>query len=179
MYRSHELPAVFEEHPTHARLTDQMGSPRLWSLPVPLRVKHSGFKDLGVVAPPPPGIRSECFTLSLRGTPHLLTYPGGKHWLVTTLTLPDGSTPTDPFSGEPPHSRVDGDLCKGYMTFSSKGKGYMINVDINRATLRGMATRVLESEPDSRILVRLLPRFAQGAVRWYRDLGCLQFWAAL
>jgi hypothetical protein len=65
------------------------------------------------------------------------------------------------------------------MTFSSKGKGYMINVDINRATLRGMATRVLESEPDSRILVRLLPRFAQGAVRWYRDLGCLQFWAAL
>lgn len=179
MYRPHELPAVYEEHQTNARLTDPVSTPRMWSLPVPLRVKHSGFKEMGVFAPPPPMSKPGCFTLALRGTPHLLTYPGSRHWLVTTLALPGGSTPTDPFSGEPPHSRVDGVLCKGHMTFSSSGKGYMINVDISRATLAGMAARVLESEPDSRILVRLLPRFARGAVRWYRDQGCLQFWAAL
>lgn len=179
MDRPYEPPAPYEEHQTNSRLTDQCAATRLWHLPVPLRVRHSGFKDLGVVAPVPPGSRSECFTLALRGTPSILTYPGARHWLVTTLTLPNGSTPTDPFAGEPPHTRVDGALCKGHMTFSSAGKGYMINVDISRATLGGMAARVLESEPDSRILVRLLPRFTRGAVRWWRHLGCLQFWSAI
>lgn len=179
MDRQHELPAAYEEHRTSARLTDQTSAARIWHLPVPLRVKHSGFKDLGVTAPVPPGVKSQCFTLALRGTPSILTYPGARHWLVTTLVLPNGAAPTDPFSEEPPHSRVDGALCKGHMTFSSAGKGYMINVDISRATLGGMAAKVLELHPDSRILVRLLPRYAQGAVRWYRDLGCLQFWAAI
>jgi hypothetical protein len=54
----------------------------------------------------------------------------------------------------------------------------MVNIDINRASLGGMAARVLESEPDSRILVRLLPRFTTGAMRWSKA-GWLQFWAAL
>ncbi len=179
MDRSHEPPANYEEHTTNARLTDQVSTPRLWSLPVPLRVRHSGFKEMGVTAPVPPTTHPGCFTLPLLGTPHLLTYPGGRHWLVTTLALPDGSLPDDPFANEPPHTRVDGALCKGHMTFSSAGKAYMINVDITRATLKGMAARVLDREPESRILVRLLPRFCLGAVRWYRQQGCLQFWAAI
>jgi len=179
MDRSYEPPVPFEEHRANVRITDQNGVRRVWSMPVPVRVKHSGFLGLGVYAPPPPDRPRECFALQLRGTPSILTYPNGKHWLVTTLTLPDGSTPTDPFANEPPHTRVDGAGCKGYMTFSSAGKGYMINVDISRATLGGMTARVLESEPDSRILVRLLPRLARGAVRLWRPLGCLQFWTAI
>lgn len=178
MDRSYEPPATYEEMRINTRMVDQVSNPRSWSLPVPLRVRHSGFKGLGVTAPLPPG-KTECFTLPLRGTPHILGYQGGRNWLVTMVTVPGGSTPKDPFAGESPVTRVDGDQCKGILTFTSTGVAYMGFIDITRATLGNMAARVLDREPDSRILVRLLPRYAHGAVRFFRDLGCFQFWTAI
>jgi hypothetical protein len=175
----HEPPAVYEEYPTVSRLTDAIGTPRLWKMPVPLRVKHSSFKIAGVKAPVPPG-RTGIFTLPVRGKPTLLTFPGSRHWLVLTVSIPDGSTPTDPFASEDlPFHRVDGESCKGYLTVSSKGLVYMAGIDLTRATLSSMTARILDREPDSRILVRLLPRYARGSLRWFPSLGCFQFWSAL
>lgn len=179
MDRETEPVAPYLEYPTAVRHLDQVITPRLWKMPVPLRVKHSGFKNLGLTAllpqPQEPGV----FTLKARGFPSILTFPGSRHWLVMTLALPGGATPTDPFAGEPPYLRVDGAECKGLLTSSSAGRIHMGFIDLPRGTLSDMATRVLDREPESRILVRLLPRFTTGAVRWFQGLGCVQFWSAL
>lgn len=179
MDRSYEPPEPFQEFKITTRLTDQVATPRMWHLPVALRVRHSGLREVGISSPPPRGPKPECFTLPLRGYPSILSYPGSKHWLVTTVTLPDGSTPEDPFAQEPPHTRVDGVDCRGTMTLSSAGKAYMAYVDISRASLGSMTARVLESEPDSRILVRLLPRYATGALRYWPGHRAIQFWTAI
>lgn len=83
------------------------------------------------------------------------------------------------FDQERPHHRVDGDKCIGYFTVSPKGQIYMANIDLSRSTLAGMAARVQENHPLSRILVRLLPRVVRGAARWYQDRRLLQFWIAV
>ena len=179
MDRSHEPPVDFEEHKIRIRMTDPVTKPRLWTIPVPLRMKYSDLRSLGIDAPDLPKARNECFTLPLRGSTHILGYPGQRYWLITTVALPDGSTPKDPFASESPSLRVDGESCKGSIVMSSHGRAYMANVDINRATLGGLAAGVLDREPDSRISARLLPRTAAGAVRYFRAIRCLQFWAAI
>jgi hypothetical protein len=171
----HELPTPYVEQKTNARLNDLVNSPRPWHLPVPLRVKHSGFTDLGIHAPVPTQ-RPPCFTLKVIGTADILTYPGSKHWFVQTVCLPDGTIPEDPFAGEPPHIRVGGGTCKGIFTFSSKGLGSMLHVDVTRAVIAGLADQVQRSEPDSRILIRLLPRYVQGSIRWFPSHRCVQLW---
>ena len=148
-------------------------------MPVPLRVRHSGFKLSGVGAPVPPG-PSRISTLAVRGKPSILTFPGSRHWLVLTVAPESGSLPPDPFSAEPaPFDRVDGEPCRGYLTVSSQGRVYMAGIDLTRASLSSMATRILDREPDSRILVRLLPRYTLGALRWFPSRTCYQFWSAL
>lgn len=143
------------------------------------RVMFYDFKSLGVCAPcPPKGIKN-AYSLKFAGTPTLLTYPGSRHWLVATFALWEGSTPEDPFVGEPPHHRVDGVDARLVLTCASSGLAYLANVDISRATLIHMTARVLDREPDSRILVRLLPRHAQGAVRWFPETRTMQFWSAI
>lgn len=181
MYQPPELPVIFEEHPVNAHLSDQASYIRLWTPPLPLRVRHTGLRNLGVLAPPPPGFvaKTRLFTVPVHGTSHLLSYPSDKHWLVLALTLPGGVPPTDPFANESPHSRVDGAPCKGTMTCSHLGVGQMIYTDLSRTTLAGLTASVLESEPDSRILVRLLPRRARAVVRFFRSSGHLQFWTAI
>lgn len=179
MDRSYEPPAVYEELQVKTKMADQVATPRAWSLPVPLRVRHSGFRDLGITAPVLPKSKKDCLALSLRGTPHILVYPGDRAWLVTTVTPEHGSTPKDPFAGESPILRVDGDHCRGVLTHASTGVAYMAFVDITRATLGSMAARILDREPDSRILVRLLPRYTTGAIRFFRSHDCLQFWTAI
>jgi hypothetical protein len=179
MDRSHELSAPYMECPTECRLASLGRTTRLWVSPLPLRLMFSGFKSLGVCAPCPPKEIKNAFTLNVRGTPSLLSYPGSRHWLVATFAMPEGSTPEDPFAGEPPHHRVDGVDARLILTLSSRGLAYLANVDIGRASLTHMAARVLDREPDSRILVRLLPRYAKGAVRWFPEHRAFQFWAAI
>lgn len=142
-------------------------------------MKHSGLKQWGPIAPLGPHLKPQCCTLALKGTPHILTYKAGNHWLVTTFDFPSGSTPTDLFGGEDPLHRVDGVYCNLKLSHSPKGVLYVANIDISRATLAPMATRVLESEPGSRILVRLSPRVAKGAFRWFPDHRHIQFWTAI
>lgn len=148
-------------------------------MPLPLRVRHSGFKDADIKVPVPVN-RNGIFTVKVQGVPSILTYPGDRNWLVLTVCPDDGSLPTDPFQlEETPFHRVDGVLCKGFLTVSSKGKVYMAGIDLSRSTLSKMTARVLDREPDSRILVRLLPRYTKGALRWFPRLNCFQFWSAL
>lgn len=177
--RDTELATPYLEHPSTCRLVDQVATPRPWKMPVPLRARHFGFRDLGIHSPSPGPSKSEALALAVRGFPSLLTYPGSRQWLVLTVAMPGGVTPTDPFAGEPPHSRVDGDGCKGSLIASSKGQVYMGYIDLGRGTLSAMASRVLALEPESRILVRLLPRYTAGAVRWFPHLGAIQFWSAV
>lgn len=175
----HEPPTAYVEHPTSCRIHPFPGASHIWNLPVGVRVKHSGLKQWGSIAPADLCSKPQCSTLSLKGTPHILTYKAGNHWLVTTFDCPGGSTPTDLFVGEAPMHRVDGGYCTLRLSHSPKGVLYVANIDISRATLAPMATRVLESEPGSRILVRLSPRVAKGAFRWFPDLRHIQFWTAI
>jgi hypothetical protein len=179
MDRSNELSAPFRELQTNSRIQDILGTPRLWALPQPVRVKHGGFKDLGVTAPVPPNLKSNATTMAWRPDVSILSYPGNRRWLVVTGHMPDGRTPTGIFDSEPPHTRVDGGPVKGFFTLTNKGAVHMVSVDLPRGVVARMAEGVLASEPDSRILLRLLPRFCRGAVRWYQDDRCLQVWTAI
>jgi hypothetical protein len=176
MDRQHEPSTPFVEYPATCQLTAK-ATARAWRLPLPVRVKYTGLRDMGLKAPCEPKQRNQFFTLTVKGTPHILTYPGPKHWLVTAFSF--GETPTDLFAGEQPIHRVDGLSCKLSMAYSSHGTAYMADVDIDRATIGPMTTRVLDREPDSRILVRLTTRCAYGVVRWFEDTKHIQFWAAI
>lgn len=180
MDRSHEPRAPYEETTTSCRLSDQMLKPRAWHMPVPLRVKHTQFNCLRVIAPVIRKRETKVFTLSARTQPHVLIYPGPACWLVLDVQLPwIEETPTDLLANETPLHRVDGVPAVSVLTTSSHGMLYMSCTNLSRAALSTMATRVLELEPTSRILVRLLPRYARGAVRYFKDQGVLQFWTPL
>jgi len=180
MDRSYEPSIPYVECKTIVRMVDLNYTPRPWSMPVPLRVKHSGFKSLGVSAPVPLNTnKSACFTLPLRGSIQIILDPNNGYWLVQTLSLPAGETPTELHGKEAKTIRVDGGPCKGHLTFSSVGGAYLANINIGRETLRDMADQVMKLDPDSRILVRLLPRYGQGVVRWFEKTQCLQFWTPL
>lgn len=149
-------------------------------MPVPIRVKHSTLAPLGLTAPGGPKVSNQAFTVSAPTVPSILGYTGSIRWLVLTARLPwvEGA-PTDLLATESPAYRVDGAPCKTILTASSKSQVYMSFTDLSRATLSPMATRVLEFEPTSRILVRLLPRFAMGTARLFQDAGTLQLWTPI
>lgn len=176
MDRSHEPQARYTEVRTSSILRDQINSPRIWHSPVPLNVRHWGFGELGVKAPCTPSSPTSPCTYRIRMIPSLLVYPGSRCWLVMTGRLDDGEgTPTDPFDCEAPLHRVDGAPIKGMLTASSARNTYMAYAFLSRAVLSSMTARVLEFEPTSRILARLLPRYCPGAVRLF-PCRTIQFW---
>jgi hypothetical protein len=176
MDRSHEPQAPFTEIKTSSILRDQVATPRPWHVPVPLTVRHWGFGGLGVEAPCTPSSPTSACTFDVQLTPTLLVYPNDRNWLVLTGRLKDGEgTPTDPFAFESPLHRVDGAPTRGVFTATSKRNTYMVYAYLTRAVLTGMTARVLEFEPTSRILVRLLPRLCPGSCRLFAD-RTIQFW---
>lgn len=177
MYQETELPTPHLDFSTVSRLGGLQKAVRPWSMPVPLRVMHTGFKDFGIQVAPSPK-KTEAYGLPLRGTSTLLKRPEG-FWLILTMTLPGGETPTGLFDGEPPNSRVDGGPCKGGVTATSRGGLYKADIKLTRPDLTAMTNQVLAQDPNSRILVRLLPRYGRGVLRWYPSHQCLQFWSAI
>jgi len=150
-----------------------MSTVRLWHLPVPVRVLHTGFQSLGVTAPLPLRPKKSIFTLPVRSTPTIFS-DAQKLWLVHTLTLSGGS-----FAWNPPGWRVDGPVCKGHLHCSCLGAVHMVNIQMPRACMTAMTDGVLAVAPDSRILVRLLPRYLKGSVRYYPDTETFQIWSAI
>lgn len=175
MDRPIEPQAPFQEMQIQTRMVDQVGSPRVWVPPVPLRVRWTGFRSLGLKAPNRP-VTDRISTLRVDGFCTLRTYPDRRHWLVV-------SAPLDPTSGpvgvDDSETTVDAGPCRTTYTISSAGLVYMAYTDLGRPALARMAASVAEREPRSNILARLLPRYAVGVVRWYPASHAVEFWAAI
>jgi hypothetical protein len=178
MDRSIEPPTPCEEKPVNVRLSDSTNNPKNWVPPVPLRLKFTGMKKTGLVYPDAP-TETEYKTVRMKGTPSILAFADNAYWLVTTLCADTIPPSFDPFEGEHPLLRVDGETVKGYLTVSKTGQMILANVDIGRACQQRMADRILGYAPDSRILIRLFPRISRGAIRWYPTHRVAQFWTAL
>lgn len=178
MDRSYEPSAPYEEKPINIRMADQVNSPRSWGRLVPLRIKTSGLKQSGLIYPV--GVdKTDHSSIRMDGTPSILSFASGCFWLVTTLSPEGPLEDIEPFQEGDPLLRVDGESTRANLTVAPGGTMCLVNVDISKAVLQSMAARVLDAAPYSSILVRLLPRYATGAVRWFSDHRVLQLWVAI
>jgi hypothetical protein len=175
MDRPIEPQTPFREMQIQTRMVDQVGSPRVWVPPVPLRVRWTGFRSLGLLAPNRPST-NQVSTLRVDGFCSLRTYAGQRHWLVVTAPL---APTTEPVGVDDAETTVDGGPCRTTYTLSKTGFVYMAYTDLSRPVLARMAASVAERTPRSNILARLLPRYAVGAVRWFPAANGVEFWAAI
>lgn len=187
MDRAIELSAPFEEFPVESRFTDLYPSTiRPWKLPVPLRAIYSSLGIVGLKHPSaPPG---KTFALKGRGFPSVLSVPPTgtagprRHWFVLTGAM-DTDTPLPlgdaAFAYETqPCLRVDGPVLKTNHS-GTYNQVHFATAPLDRATLSSLTARILELDSDSRILVRLSPRYTKTVMRLWRSRSLYQMWSAI
>lgn len=177
MDRSIEPQVPLQEMQIQVRMSDQVGSARAWVPPVPLRVRFTGFRDLGLSAPCKPKPGAKCATLRVDGLSHLVTSADGRHWLAVTAPLGEPSELV--LEAGDARAVTTGGPCKTLFTMSRKGLIYMAYADIGRPALQRMTDAVLSENPRSSVATRLLPRYAVGVIRHYPGPDAVEFWVAI
>jgi len=173
-----EPPAPFTDHMVKGSLEVRSKAHRPWVLPMPLKAQFTGLSGAGVQYPGTPA--SGLLKARVHVLPSVLLFPGSsggfKHWLVLSAAEDPDTAAQAQFEFEQgPYHRVDGPLCKGILHGSRHGL-HMIDADLPASTLSSLATRILELDSGSRILVRLSPRQMPVQLRTFKDSSLIQLW---